>query len=83
MTVAADAKAPPCSQRGLSPEGAGPVFYARGLTKIYGGGGTEIRALDGVDLDIRSGEFVVLLGASGSGKSTNSSSKASCASPIR
>jgi putative ABC transport system ATP-binding protein len=49
---------------------APPVFVARGLTKIYGSGTAQVRALSGIDLDIRRGEFVVLLGASGSGKST-------------
>jgi putative ABC transport system ATP-binding protein len=47
-----------------------PVFRARGLTKTYGGGQAQVRALANVDLDIFRGEFVVLLGPSGSGKST-------------
>ena len=46
------------------------VFSARGLAKIYRMGETEIHALRGVDLDIRAGEFIVLLGPSGSGTST-------------
>jgi putative ABC transport system ATP-binding protein len=47
-----------------------PVFTARGLTKTYRMGETEIHALRGVDLEIGAGEFIVLLGPSGSGKST-------------
>jgi len=47
-----------------------PLFRARGLTKIYPSGDVEVRALDGVDLDLYDGELVVFLGASGSGKST-------------
>jgi len=46
------------------------VFQARGLTKVYQVGETEVHALRGVDLDLYQGELVVLLGASGSGKST-------------
>jgi len=46
------------------------VFSARGVTKLYQMGEVEVKALRGVDLDLRAGEFVVLLGASGSGKST-------------
>jgi putative ABC transport system ATP-binding protein len=40
------------------------------LSKIYGKGSVEVRALDGVDIRIRKGEFVGITGASGSGKST-------------
>jgi len=49
---------------------AEPVFSARGITKVYHMGEVEVPALRGVDLDIREGEFLVLLGPSGSGKST-------------
>lgn len=45
------------------------LVRTEGLTKIYGDG-VEIRALDGVDLQIKEGEMVAVMGASGSGKST-------------
>jgi putative ABC transport system ATP-binding protein len=46
------------------------VLEARGLVKVYKTGAGEVRALDGVDHDLRRGEMLVLLGPSGSGKST-------------
>ena len=46
------------------------VYRARGLTKVYGTGTAEVRALAGVDLDLYPGELIVLLGPSGSGKTT-------------
>jgi putative ABC transport system ATP-binding protein len=48
----------------------GSVFEARGVTKVYHMGEVDVLALRGVDLDLREGEFLVLLGPSGSGKST-------------
>lgn len=41
-----------------------------GLTKIYKRGGEMIRALDGVTVDIDKGEFIAVVGRSGSGKTT-------------
>lgn len=40
------------------------------LCKIYGHGDSEVRALNGVNLDIENGESVAVVGSSGSGKST-------------
>lgn len=47
-----------------------PVLEARGLVKSFGQGEGAQRVVDGVDLVLRPGETVALLGASGSGKST-------------
>ncbi len=46
------------------------LLELRSVSKIYGEGAAEVRALDGVDLQIHEGEFVAIMGASGSGKST-------------
>ncbi|HZO16229.1 MAG TPA: ABC transporter ATP-binding protein, partial [Polyangiaceae bacterium] len=46
------------------------VVRLSGVSKIYGRGDTEVRALDGVDMAIDEGEFVAIMGSSGSGKST-------------
>ena len=47
-----------------------PALEARGVHKTYRQGPDEIRALQGVDLSVVTGEFLAITGASGSGKST-------------
>ena len=56
--------APPVPDRGQ------PILQAVGVTRAYGRGAAAFQALRGVDLDIRKGESVAIVGKSGSGKST-------------
>ena len=51
-------------------DSAEPLLDARGLCKLYGHGGGAVRAVDGVDLQVRGGESVAVTGPSGCGKST-------------
>jgi putative ABC transport system ATP-binding protein len=46
------------------------AIEVRNLVKTYSSGNAAARALDGVDLDVRSGELMLLMGPSGSGKTT-------------
>jgi len=48
----------------------GPVLQARGLERVHAGGGGEVAALRGVDLEVRAGELLAVTGPSGSGKTT-------------
>ena len=47
-----------------------PLIEIKNVSRIYGKGEAEVRALDGVDITIEAGEFVAIVGQSGSGKST-------------
>ena len=49
---------------------AEPLIALRGITKSFGEGPAAFRALKGIDLDVEAGDFVAIMGASGSGKST-------------
>jgi putative ABC transport system ATP-binding protein len=47
-----------------------PVAQLQGVNKVYGSGEMAVKALDGVDLTVNRGDYLAVMGASGSGKST-------------
>jgi len=51
-------------------DGSGPVVKLRRVEKLYRAGDVEVRAVRGVTLDVARGDFVAIMGASGSGKSS-------------
>jgi len=59
--------APPRTHRAPPP---GPPLVGSGLVKTYRSGGSEVRAIDDVDVAVDRGEFLCVMGPSGSGKST-------------
>ena len=46
------------------------MLSVNGLTKTFGSGANKLQVLKGVDMNIKQGEMVALMGPSGSGKST-------------
>ncbi|WP_135820050.1 ABC transporter ATP-binding protein [Halostella litorea] len=54
---------------GADPDGT-PAVSVRNLTKVYGDGGSTVRAVDGIDLDVAPGTAVGILGPNGAGKTT-------------
>ncbi|TIH17067.1 ABC transporter ATP-binding protein [Marinifilum sp. JC120] len=46
------------------------MIELKNISRVYNTGGAEVRALDGIDMTIENGEFVAVMGSSGSGKST-------------
>ena len=49
---------------------APPVAELIGVEKVYGSGDAEVRALDGLDLTVQAGDYLAVMGASGSGENT-------------
>jgi putative ABC transport system ATP-binding protein len=47
-----------------------PVAQLQGVDKVYGSGEMAVKALDGVNLTVNRGDYLAVMGASGSGKST-------------
>src|SRR4029078_8761814 len=58
--------------RGAAPRGGTmtAILSAVGGTRTYTGGSEPVHSLRGIDMDVMPGEFVAVMGASGSGKST-------------
>lgn len=54
----------------MSEVAAPPLIRLQGITKTFGEGSAAFQALKGVDMEVEAGDFVAVMGASGSGKST-------------
>ncbi|MCL2595061.1 MAG: ABC transporter ATP-binding protein [Promicromonosporaceae bacterium] len=54
----------------FSPAATTPAVHARSLTKVYGKGAAQVRALDALSVDFEAARFTAIMGPSGSGKST-------------
>jgi len=65
-----DSRNPVSGQNPRTPESLNPAVMARGLVRTYRRGAEKIQALKGIDLDIKRGEFVGVVGHSGAGKTT-------------
>lgn len=46
------------------------IIQAKGITRVFGKGDLEIQILKGIDITVREGEFIAIMGKSGAGKST-------------
>lgn len=69
MVTAAATSAHPSSS-GADADARTPLVELQGITRVYGTGQAAVHALRGVDLAVMAGEFVAIMGHSGSGKST-------------
>lgn len=59
------------------------VLHLEGVTKTFGSGDSRVEALKGIDLEVRAGELLALVGPSGSGKSTMLSIAGALLSPTK
>ena len=70
MSGAAPALADRTSKMGVATQASAKLIRAESVSKIYRMGDQTVHALDGVSLEIAKGDYVAIMGSSGSGKST-------------
>ena len=55
---------------GISEVAQNTIVETKGITRVFEFGETQVHALNGIDLNVQLGEFIVILGPSGAGKTT-------------